>query len=166
MDLGVYSVADGIESVWFHEEGMQCGKRYFVKYKGLAHVHNRWIPESELLHIAPSLLANFRNKNQKEVIKWRKEWTEPERLLQKRLLAPLEAADECASMSISGSWDCCIEWFVKWKGLGYDQATWELENSLLLCSSEAARLIKDYECRREQANRLYDPLIADKEIDQ
>ncbi|XP_020698579.1 uncharacterized protein LOC110111166 isoform X2 [Dendrobium catenatum] len=164
MDLGVYSVADGIESVWFHEEGMQCGKRYFVKYKGLAHVHNRWIPESELLHIAPSLLANFRNKNQKEVIKWRKEWTEPERLLQKRLLAPLEAADECASMSISGSWDCCIEWFVKWKGLGYDQATWELENSLLLCSSEAARLIKDYECRREQANRLYDPLIADKAL--
>ncbi|KAL0904212.1 hypothetical protein M5K25_026292 [Dendrobium thyrsiflorum] len=164
MDLGVYSVADGIESVWDREEGMQCGKRYFVKYKGLAHVHNRWIPESELLHIAPSLLANFRKKNQKEVIKWRKEWTEPERLLQKRLLAPLEAANECASVSVSGSLDCCIEWFVKWKGLGYDQATWELENSLLLCSSEAPRLIKDYECRREQANRLYDPLIADKAL--
>lgn len=43
---------------------MQKQKQYFVKYKGLAHGHNNWIPESQLLLEAPSLVAKFNRKNQ------------------------------------------------------------------------------------------------------
>jgi len=47
---------------------MQKEKHYLVKYKGLAHVHNRWIPESQLLHKDPMLLAKFNKKHQKEQV--------------------------------------------------------------------------------------------------
>lgn len=35
--------------------GRQRQKQFFVKYKGLAHVHNRWVPEIQLLHEDPEL---------------------------------------------------------------------------------------------------------------
>jgi hypothetical protein len=43
---------------------LQKQKQYFVKYKGLAHVHNRWLPENQLLLEAPWLVAKFNQKNQ------------------------------------------------------------------------------------------------------
>ncbi|KAL0914065.1 hypothetical protein M5K25_017570 [Dendrobium thyrsiflorum] len=163
LESGVYSVSEGIESVWDIDEGVQSGKLYFVKYKGFSHSHNRWISESQLLHDAPSLLAKFRKKGQKEkVMKWKKEWAEPERLLQKRLVVLPETSDEYTSGPAMETSNCCVEWFVKWKGLEYDQATWELEKSLLSSSSEAARLVEDYGHRRDQAKRLHDPLRREK----
>lgn len=39
-------------------------KEYFVKYKGIAHIHNCWVPESKLLREAPLLVAKFNRKNQ------------------------------------------------------------------------------------------------------
>ncbi|KAK8944366.1 Helicase protein MOM1 [Platanthera zijinensis] len=154
----VYSVFEGIESVWDIDEGVQSGKHYFVKYKGLSHAHNRWISESQVLHDAPSLLAKFRKKYLREkVTKWNRKWTEPERLLHKRLVVLPESSDECTSGSVTESSNCCTEWFVKWKGLDYDQATWELQNSPVLCSSDAAKLIENYELRCELARRNSDP---------
>lgn len=100
----------------------------------------------------------------KQLTKWRKEWTEPERLLQKRLVILPETADEYAAGTSLESSNCCIEWFVKWKGLDYYQATWELEKSLHISSSEAARLVEDYEHRCEQAKKLHDPLRREKVI--
>lgn len=44
--------------------GLRKQKQFFVKYKGLAHVHNQWVPESQLLLEAPSLLAKFNRKIQ------------------------------------------------------------------------------------------------------
>lgn len=44
--------------------GVQRQKQFYVKYKGLAHVHNRWLPENQLILEAPSLLAKFNQKNQ------------------------------------------------------------------------------------------------------
>jgi hypothetical protein len=41
---------------------LQKQKQYFVKYKGLAHVHNRWFPENQLLLEAPRLVAKFSQK--------------------------------------------------------------------------------------------------------
>ncbi|XP_020580653.1 uncharacterized protein LOC110024818 isoform X2 [Phalaenopsis equestris] len=162
LESDVYSISEGIESVWDVDKGVQNGKRYFVKYKGLSHSHNRWIPESELLHEAPSLIAKFRKKGQKEVTKWRQEWTEPERLLQKNLVVLPETSYDCTLGPSTESSNCCIEWFVKWKGLEYDQATWELEKSLLLGSSEAPRLVEEYEHRREQAKSLHHLLRRQK----
>ncbi|KAK8965102.1 ATP-dependent DNA helicase DDM1 [Platanthera guangdongensis] len=162
MESGVYSVSNGIESVWDVDEGLQSEKKYFVKYKGLAHLHNRWILESELLRDFPSLLDKFRRRGQKEVTRWRKEWIEPERFLQKRLVGLPKVVDEHTSVPVSHPLNCCSEWLVKWKGLQYDQATWELESSLLLLCSESPILIEDYERRREHTRRSYDPHRTEK----
>ncbi|KAG0503009.1 hypothetical protein HPP92_003081 [Vanilla planifolia] len=95
-------------------------------------------------------------------VKWRKEWSQPERLLLRRLVVPPEVADEHISVSAPEASQCWIEWFVKWRMLEYDRATWESENSLLSHFPEAARLIEDYERRRELARRSSDPMRADK----
>ena len=39
--------------------GSNNGKLYLVKYKNLAHVHNRWVPEAEIAFEAPELLLKF-----------------------------------------------------------------------------------------------------------
>lgn len=59
-----------------------------------------------------------------QALKWNFEWAEPQRIIQKRaLIFPKHLDKEC--MDAVSELDC-QEWFVKWKGLGYDQCTWEL----------------------------------------
>lgn len=41
----------------------QIQKEYLVKYKDLAHIHNRWIPETELTLESSTLLARFNKYN-------------------------------------------------------------------------------------------------------
>lgn len=57
--------------------------------------------------------------------------------------------------------NCCHEWFVKWRGLNYEHATWELENSSFLKSREGQRLIEAYEsrCKKEKAALRVDKVI-------
>ena len=58
--------------------------------------------------------------------------------------------------------DCLYEWLVKWCGLGYEHATWELENAPFLNSSEAQSLIREYENRRRKAKSTSDLSMTDK----
>lgn len=44
--------------------GLRKEREFFVKYKGLAHIHNRWVSENKLLLDAPSLVAKFNRKSQ------------------------------------------------------------------------------------------------------
>ncbi|KAJ9698071.1 hypothetical protein PVL29_007263 [Vitis rotundifolia] len=166
-ELGVHAVSEGVESIWDTREvelpsaeGVQKQKQYFVKYKGLAHVHNHWIPESQLLLEAPSLVAKFNRKNQ--VIRYKLEWTVPHRLLQKRLLMPTKQRDDYYTGRAGDIPDCLYEWLVKWRGLGYEHATWELENASFLNSPEAQSLIREYENRCRKAKSASDPSITDK----
>ncbi|KAI3875495.1 hypothetical protein MKX03_031350 [Papaver bracteatum] len=154
---GVGSILDAKEVELADSEGVQ--KQYLVKYRCLAHVHNRWIPESQLLLEAPVLVGKFK-KNQ--VVRWKQEWAVPQRLLRKRLLMSPKQRAEYLGGSHSDIL-CHFEWFVKWSGLGYDDATWELENEPFLRSPEALKLIKDYECRLEKAKMASDPTRAEKE---
>lgn len=57
---------------------------------------------------------------------------------------------------------CNVEWLVKWKGLGYEHATWELETSSFLRTTEAEGLKRSYENRLEAARRASDPAKVDK----
>jgi hypothetical protein len=57
---------------------------------------------------------------------------------------------------------CNAEWLVKWKGLGYEHATWELESSSFLCTPEAEELKRSYENRLEAARSVSDPAKGDK----
>ncbi|VFQ75015.1 unnamed protein product [Cuscuta campestris] len=155
--LGVHSVSQGVEAV-FYSRDIDCDKEvthkqkrkqeYWVKYKGLAHIHNRWIPETDLIHEAPKILARFKKFRK---VSWKTDWTIPHRLLGKRLLV-LQGASETSSVGNNddGS-DCHYEWLVKWRGLDYDQATWELETASCLNSPLALQMISDYESSHKKA---------------
>lgn len=73
-------------------------------------------------------------------------------------------ADEYFGRHCNDSPSCLYEWFVKWNGLGYDHATWELENASFLSSPEGKVLMRDYESRHEKAKKASDPQRADKVV--
>ncbi|XP_028808088.1 helicase protein MOM1 isoform X2 [Neltuma alba] len=171
IEFGVYSVSEGVESIWdvrevkvFRANGWTTEKHFLVKYKGLAHVHNRWVPESQLLLEAPPLL--FEKFNQKDqALKWKPEWSLPHRLLQKRALIFAQQDGDPSSGQAIGNSDCHYEWLVKWHGLGYEHASWELDDALFLHSLEGRRLIKDYEDRHQRAKRVPLSSKVDKKLD-
>ncbi|KAM7258318.1 hypothetical protein ACFE04_014059 [Oxalis oulophora] len=147
--FGEHVVSHGVESIW---EVRQAEKKYWVKYEGLAHMHNSWIEEAELLREAPRLVSRFNNINQ--AIRWKVEWTVPHRLLMKRKLSFSKRDDDILKI-------CSNEWLVKWTGLDYEQATWELESASFLKGPKALTLMKDFETRQEKAESFL--LEADKQ---
>ncbi|XP_065632372.1 uncharacterized protein LOC112025285 isoform X3 [Quercus suber] len=170
MEMGVHSVSEEVESIWdarevaSDHEVLQRQKQYFVKYRGLSHVHNRWIPGTQLLTEAPKLLAKFNIKNQIfRVTRWKSEWTVPHRLLQKRMLLFPKQSDESCDGDYDNNSDCRYEWLVKWTGLGYEHATWELDNASFFMSSESSQLISDYESRHKKSESLSSAYKADEE---
>ncbi|XP_057484469.1 helicase protein MOM1-like isoform X1 [Actinidia eriantha] len=158
IELGVYSVSEGVDSVWDAREvevrdtrGSQKQKQYFVGYKGLSHVHNHWVPESQLILEAPLLVSKFNGNNQ--IMKWKEQWRTPHRLLKKRLLRFPEQQDDYHNDYTGDISDCCCEWLVKWCGLDYENSTWELESAAFLKSPQVQSLIRKYENRRQRAKR-------------
>ena len=75
----------------------------------------------------------------------------PHRLLKKSLLRTPKLQDDYHSEHAGDTSYCHYEWLVKWCGLDYDHATWELENTSFLYSSEGQILIKEYENRYQRA---------------
>uniref|UniRef100_A0A0D3GBS0 Chromo domain-containing protein n=1 Tax=Oryza barthii TaxID=65489 RepID=A0A0D3GBS0_9ORYZ len=158
-------VSEGIESLWDVKEGAQNNKQYFVKYKNLAHVHNQWLPESDIIRTpgGQDLINKFCKRIQKEkTIRWKQEWAEPHRLLKKRPLMSEKEAEEFFNSLGDKFAYCNVEWLVKWKDLGYEYATWELETSSFLCTPEAKDLKRNYESRHEDARRGFDPAKINK----
>lgn len=76
-------------------------------------------------------------------------WTTPCRLLQKRSLL----SDDVFQASCKNAADCSHEWLVLWTGLGYDQATWELESAPFLRTPKAEKLIAGYERRHSKMEK-------------
>lgn len=161
VELGAHSVSQGVESIWNarevevpNAEGVQRQKQYLVKYHSLSHVHNHWVPEKQLLPENYYLIAEFNSKHQ--VVKWNAEWTVPHRLLKKRsVIFPRQQNKLQITPSIDIS-DFQYEWLVKWCGLGYEHASWELDNSYTLSSPRGQNLVKDYEIRLQKAKRTVD----------
>lgn len=75
-----------------------------------------------------------------------------------RLLAKRPIQDNIYVASTSDIWVCEYEWLVKWRGLDYDHATWELDNADFLITSLGQNLVRNYEARRgkakQQANKV------------
>ncbi|KAL3573371.1 hypothetical protein D5086_023984 [Populus alba] len=169
IEFGMHSVSKGIESIWDASEvevavdnGVQRQKQFYVKYKGLAHVHNRWLPENQLILEAPSLLAKFNQKNQ--VRKWKQEWIVPHHMLQKRSVMFPNQHVENFSHHAGNILACQFEWLVKWRGLDYEHATWELEIAPFMNSPEAQSLMRDYENRLVKAKGAEYLSIIDKKL--
>lgn len=165
LEFGVHSVSQGIESILDSRNDEQKGKLYFVKYKGLAHIHNLWIPKSQLLMKDSALLTKFAKKQQRgQEIGWKHEWTEPHRLLQRRFWVPPDQIDACSCGHGDNIEYCYVEWLVKWKGLGYEFSTWEFENSEFLCSANGKALMDEFERRRLEAKKTLNPSQTNKDI--
>ncbi|XP_078442001.1 uncharacterized protein LOC144711802 isoform X2 [Wolffia australiana] len=129
-------------------------KEFLVKYRGLSHVHNKWVSEKELLNKASHLLEEFKRRNRTEKAKlWNTEWTIPERLLKRKLILPPAIADESCSDRFATP--CDHVWLVKWTGLGYEHATWESDKSLCLNSPKGIALIKSFESRQNEARKSF-----------
>ncbi|KAL8115543.1 hypothetical protein AgCh_022154 [Apium graveolens] len=150
MQSAACSLPGSIEAIWNAREaevsdvkGLRKDKQYFVKYRGLAHVHNQWIPESRLLLEAEELIEEFNRKS--EVVKWNDQWIVPQRLLKKRLSSSPRQENGAAAEVSSSS----CEWLVKWCGLDYNKVTWELDTFLV--SVNGQNLIKEYENRHKKA---------------
>ncbi|GMG98857.1 hypothetical protein Nepgr_000697 [Nepenthes gracilis] len=159
MQSGVYSVSEGVESICdvrqvevSYAEGVQSQKEYFVKYKGLAHVHNQWIPESQLLFEVPHLVLKFDQK--KEVTQCKPEWAVPHHLLQKRLIKTPMDYDEYICQDDAHIINCHCEWLVKWCGLDYNHVTWELEDASFFKTPEGQRVIKVYEMCQNKGQEI------------
>ncbi|KAK7261333.1 hypothetical protein RIF29_27642 [Crotalaria pallida] len=170
LELGVYSVSEGAESVCDVREvplanvdGSATQKEFLVKYVGLAHVHNRWVPENQLLLEAPSLHMKYNQKDQTQRSK--PEWSLPHRLLQKRVLSCVKQHDDHRANHIVDNFRCGFEWLVKWRGLGYEHATWELDNASFFHSPESQSLIRGYEERFQRAKRVSLHAKINKESD-
>ncbi|KAG0588696.1 hypothetical protein KC19_2G262600 [Ceratodon purpureus] len=125
---------------------------YLVQWKSRSHAHDKWVNEKELEKLAPKELARFKKLLHEGQLyhaqeKYDAEWTEPERIIQKRLTrvtrrrpdSPVEKG------KISNIQNAEIEWFVKWKGLGYEHCTWEPANAGVLASSRGIELINESE---------------------
>ncbi|KAK9676594.1 hypothetical protein RND81_11G087600 [Saponaria officinalis] len=144
--LGVHSLSEGIESILdarevelTNSEGSLKEKQYFVKYKRLAHIHNRWLTETQLLHEAPELLMKLSEQN----TYWNPKWAVPQRLLLRRSVIVHNQDTGSALKSHR-------EWLVKWCDLDYDHATWELEDSEFFKKPEVQQLMQEYETRHNR----------------
>ncbi|KAK6154800.1 hypothetical protein DH2020_009048 [Rehmannia glutinosa] len=82
---------------------------FLVKWVGKSHIHDCWIPESELKALAKRKLENYKAKYGTATMNLCKEqWKIPQRVIATR-----------------SSTDGATEAYVKWTGLPYDECTWE-----------------------------------------
>lgn len=165
IEFGVHTVSKGVESIWDVREvvvsdmkGIRRQKQYLVKYQGFAHVYNHWVSETLMLHESPSLVEKFNREHQ--IVMWNPEWNPewrlPHRLLRKRRLMSFSHQDEYQSSNKDAVPYCQFEWLVKWRGLGYEHATWEVDSIKFLHSPQGQRLVKEYEIRHQKTRKVSD----------
>lgn len=90
-------------------------------------------------------------------VKYDSEWAEPERVLQKRFTRVTRRQPD-ASLGIENILNhqkAEIEWFVKWKGLGYECCTWEPAG--VLATSRGIEVINAYERWADAAKQRASP---------
>ena len=87
--------------------------------------------------------------------KYDSEWAEPERLIQKRLTRVTRRQPDSAvdKENISSIQNAEVEWFVKWKGLGYEYCTWEPADVGVLATPRGIELINKYEMWADAAKQ-------------
>lgn len=88
-----------------------------------------------------------------QLTKWNEEWAVPQRLLKKRLLLPTNRINGHPNVGSGEILSCRYEWLVKWCGLDYEYATWELENASFFGTFCGQNLLVEYEHRQEKAKQ-------------
>ncbi|KAL2494135.1 Protein CHROMATIN REMODELING 4 [Forsythia ovata] len=100
-------------------DGLTGSFEFLVKWVGKSHIHNSWIPDSELKVLAKRKLENYKAKYGTLTINLcQEQWKLPQRVIGTR-------------SSIGGS----TEVYVKWTGLPYDECTWERTSEPVIVKS-------------------------------
>jgi hypothetical protein len=131
MDL---SEADAVAALLAAADGEEAPPReeereaeYFVKYVGRSHVHNEWVVESTLAQIARRKVANFKKRHGgAPCFMADPQWSVPEELVARR------------ANPYGPGWQV----LVKWRGLGWEHATWEVEGEQFLLRPEIQDLAR------------------------
>ncbi|XP_047948153.1 protein CHROMATIN REMODELING 4-like isoform X1 [Salvia hispanica] len=112
------------------ESCLTVSYEFLVKWVGKSHVHDTWIPESELKVLAKRKLENYKAKYGTATMNLCKEqWKKPQRLIATRSSA-----------------DGATEAYVKWTCLPYDECTWErLDDPIIAKSSHLIDLFFRFE---------------------
>ncbi|CAI9782237.1 unnamed protein product [Fraxinus pennsylvanica] len=99
--------------------GLTVSFEFLVKWVGKSHIHNSWIPESDLKVLAKRKLENYKAKYGTLTVNLcQDQWKLPQRVIATR-------------SSVGGS----TEVYVKWTGLPYDECTWERTSEPVIAKS-------------------------------
>ncbi|KAI3466934.1 hypothetical protein Pfo_023597 [Paulownia fortunei] len=103
----------------FVESCSTVSYEFLVKWVGKSHIHDSWVPESELKVLAKRKLENYKAKYGTATMNLCKEqWKTPQRVVATR-----------------SSTDGATEAYVKWTGLPYDECTWERMDEPVIAKS-------------------------------
>lgn len=128
-------------------KGQTVSYEFLVKWVGRSHIHNSWIPESQLKALAKRKLENYKAKYGTAVINICEEkWKQPQRVIALRTIK-----------------DGKREAFVKWTGLPYDECTWErLDEPALKNTSHLIDLFDQFEHQTLEKDACKDDLSRGK----
>ncbi|XP_043699525.1 protein CHROMATIN REMODELING 4-like isoform X2 [Telopea speciosissima] len=120
---------------------------FFVKWVGQSNIHNSWVSESQLKVLAKRKLENYKAKHGTTLINLCEEqWCQPQRVI---------ALRACK--------DGTTEAFVKWRGLHYDECTWDkLDEPAIEKSSHLIAEFKRFESQTLAKDSAEDDLPKNK----
>lgn len=103
---------------------------FLVKWVGKSHIHNSWVPESQLKVLAKRKLENYKAKYGTSIINISEEkWKQLQKII-----------------ALHSSNNGGGEAFVKWTGLPYDECTWEsLDEPVVKISPHLVDLFNQFE---------------------
>lgn len=100
---------------------------FLVKWVGQSHIHNTWVSESHLKVLAKRKLENYKAKYGIALINiFQEQWSQPQRIIALRSMK-----------------DGTGKALVKWRGLPYDECTWERLDEPII--KKSAHLISEFE---------------------
>ncbi|CAI9760022.1 unnamed protein product [Fraxinus pennsylvanica] len=99
--------------------GLTVSYDFLVKWIGKSHIHNSWVPESELKILAKRKLENYKAKYGTSTTNFcNKRWKVPQRVI-----------------DVRSSEDGSTEVYVKWTDVPYDECTWEKMDEPVIANS-------------------------------
>jgi len=120
--------------------GGSVREEFLLKFRDRGHIHDRWVSHALLKRLNKvKLISTFRRKWQSSIVKSENESRQPSEIPSEWVKAERIVARGDRS------------YLVKWRGLGYDEATWEDENLVRERFNEQLEAFEALENRRSRS---------------